>query len=209
MKNILIADDHPLVIQPLKQLISEILPNATIYTIASWKELELDFRRCVNLFILDLEMPDGNAVDKILEINRKCPKSKIIVFTSHCQSWVFNGLAKCNINAFVSKLSDPSELIEAIKTLNEDEPFMCSEFRRVYFNCKEKLLAVDHLTLREQEILALVLNAKSTKEIAHELNISVNTVETHRKNLFVKFEVKNVVGLVNKATVFGNSKRVL
>jgi len=86
---------------------------------------------------------------------------------------------------------------------------MCPEFRRIYLNKENYMIGIEQLTGREREVLALILEANTTKEIARQLSISENTVETHRKNLFIKLEVKNVVGLVNKATIFGNTKRVL
>jgi len=208
MNTILIADDHPLIVKSISGLLREVFPKVTLYTASNWIEVSNFRKKSIDVFILDLEMPDGSATDKIKEINEACPNAKIMILTSHIQSWVFQGLSKLKIEGFVSKLSEPSEIIEAVSQLNKNELFMCSEFKRVYSASENDLTGLEQLTNREREVLLLILDAKSTKEIAFELSVSENTIETHRKNLFLKFEVKNVVGLVNKAMGYGNSKRV-
>lgn len=208
MKNILIADDHPLIVSSVSGLIHEVFPKVDIHTASNWKEVNSSFLQTIDVFILDLEMPCGDAAENIEYINTEFPNAKVLVLTSHTQSWVFQGLSNLKIDGFVSKLSDPSEIIDALFQLIRDELFMCSEFKRVYSVRNRKITGFEQLTQREKEVLALILEAKSTKEIAMELSVSENTIETHRKNLFVKYEVKNVVGLVNKAMGYGNLKRV-
>ncbi|WP_346864174.1 response regulator transcription factor [uncultured Draconibacterium sp.] len=208
MNSILIADDHPLIVKSIFSLIREVFPKVTIYTASNWKEVQLTFIEKNDVFILDLEMPCGDAADTIEHINCKFPKAKVLILTSHTQSWVFQGLSELKIDAFVSKLSEPSEIIEALVQLNKNQLFMCTEFKRVYSYIKKGITGFEQLTKREKEVLTLILDAKSTKEIALDLSVSENTIETHRKNLFLKYEVKNVVGLVNKAMGYGNLKRV-
>lgn len=208
MKNILIADDHPLIVSSVSGLIHEVFPKVDIHTASNWKEVNSSFLHAIDVFILDLEMPCGDAAENIEHINTEFPNAKVLVLTSHTQSWVFQGLSNLKIDGFVSKLSDPSEIIDALFQVSRDELFMCSEFKRVYSIRNRKITGFEQLTQREKEVLALILEAKSTKEIAMELSVSENTIETHRKNLFVKYEVKNVVGLVNKAMGYGNLKRV-
>ncbi len=199
MKNILIADDHPLILDSVANLITTIFSETEIVKASDWPEVLFYNDSEFDLFILDLEMPGGNAKDVISKINLKQKKSKIILLTMHAHSWVFQNLSQQKIEGFVSKVSDPAEIICAINALTRNETFLCPEFKRVYLNKKRNHQNSIELTRRETEILEAILEAKSTKEIAESLSLSVSTIETHRKNLFLKFGVKNVVGLVIKS----------
>ncbi len=209
MINFLIADDHPLIVKSVSDLILDAFPKSKIQTANNWKEVRGVINKCVDVCILDLEMPYGKAEEEIAKIKKKYPESKCILLTNHTQSWIFQGLLNSKIDAFVSKISDPKYIIDAINFVNKKDIYMCPEFKRVYSNTETKLIGFNELTKREKEVLLLILEAKSTKEIAEVLSISVNTIETHRKNLFLKFDVKNVVGLVNKAAVYGNTERII
>jgi DNA-binding NarL/FixJ family response regulator len=209
MKTILLADDHPLILSSVSELIQSAYPDVEILSATNWSEVLSNVELKIDLFILDLEMPAGGAQNVISKINTYYPKSKIIVLTMHSHSWVFQSLSQQKIEGFVSKLSNPEEIIQAIQLLGTDETFLCPEFKRVYLN--KKCISCDsyQLTKRETEILNLILETRSTKEIASYLSVSENTVETHRKNLFLKFEVKNVVALVLKAINSGFSGKNL
>jgi DNA-binding NarL/FixJ family response regulator len=209
MNCILIADDHPLMVKSISNIIFDYFPNIKIKTAGNWEEVSANFNKCVDIFILDMEMPKGKADEQISFLRKVCPNAKIILLTSHTQSWVFHGLSKLKIEGFVSKVSDPVSIIKAINHLNDNQSYLCPEFAKVCRNKYEYPNEREHLTKREKEVLELILEAKTSKEIVKELCISENTVETHRKNLFYKFEVKNVVELVNKATSFGDTKRLL
>lgn len=203
MKRILIADDHPLILNSVAELIQNTFNDLQIYNATNWSEVLFQLDNKIDIFLLDLEMPMGNAQNVISRINTEYPKSKIILLTMHCESWVFKSLSQQKIEAFVSKISNPEEIIKAIYSLNTNETFLCPEFKRVYLNKKSNITNSLQITNREKEVLDLILEANSTKEIASFLSVSENTIETHRKNLFLKFDVKNVVALVIKAIDHG------
>jgi len=209
MINFLIADDHPLIVKSVADLIHEAFPKSKIQTANNWKEVRHRIHKCVDIYILDLEMPNGRAVEEIESIKKECPESKCILLTNHTQSWILQELVEFKIDAFVSKISDPKYIIDAINFVSKKDVYMCPEFKRVYSNSGINFVGEQQLTKREKEVLFLILKAKSTKEIAELLSVSVNTVETHRKNLFLKFDVKNVVGLVNKAAAYGKAERLI
>lgn len=208
MNNILIADDHPLMVKSISDIISDFYPKTNIKTASNWQEVSSTYKKNIDLFILDMEMPLGKADEQISSLRKESPLSKIILLTSHTQSWVFYGLRNLKIEGFVSKISDPSNIIKAINHLNDGKNYLCPEFRKVYRIKDQYPFGREHLTKREKEVLELILDANTNKDIVKKLSISENTVETHRKNLFNKFEVKNVVELVNKTTIFGDTKRV-
>ena len=204
MKRILIADDHPLILNSVAELIQNTFNDLQIYKATNWSEVLFQLDNKIDIFLLDLEMPMGNAQNVISKINTEYPKSKIILLTMHCESWVFKSLSQQKIEAFVSKISNPEEIIKAIYSLNTNETFLCPEFKRVYLNKKSNITNSLQITNREKEVLDLILEANSTKEIASFLLVSENTIETHSKNLFLKFDVKNVVALVIKAIDHGS-----
>ncbi|MGZ4042610.1 MAG: LuxR C-terminal-related transcriptional regulator [Bacteroidia bacterium] len=172
----------------------------------------------IDVIILDLQLQitkDYKGINgfELCEVIRsKFPQVKVIGHSMYDDVTSVNKIFDKGSMGFVSKKSGHVELVNAIKQVMEGNKFVCSEMARKVKNLKRFLGGEDnHLkaitetfTKAEKSILEKIAKGYSTKQIAQQLDISEKTVETHRKNLFVKAEVKNVAELI----AFAYSKRI-
>jgi DNA-binding NarL/FixJ family response regulator len=125
----------------------------------------------------------------------------------HKENWIIQKLVKRKIDSYINKTQSSEEIIRAIYELSDDKTYFPDEITKLMLKdeheLEEEKTAQPNLTRREKQILDLILNEENSKSIAEILNLSVNTVETHRKNLIAKFQVKNTAGLVKQAFVKG------
>lgn len=202
--NILIADDHHLVLEGLANILSEI-KSANVYQ-ASHKGLVTYHLRNQNIDILfqDLLFGDHNAREFIQDLIREFPDLKIIAISSVSDLEIVESLFKQGVHGYLLKSDDLSEILESIDAVMNGEVYVSAEIRNLALREKKlELKSKVVLTPREKEILKLILKEQTINEISEHLGISNKTVEKHRGNLFIKFQVKNVVGLVKKAIMEG------
>lgn len=130
---------------------------------------------------------------------------KIIVIGNYYDVITIRKLFGKGIKCYLDKESGYEEFIKAIKTLSNNEIYVCEYAKEMMINFiseeqqKQKYNFKDPLTKREMEILKLICNGLSSKDICQQLFISINTVETHRKRILMKLNVKNSVGVVKYA----------
>ncbi len=202
MIDILIADDHQMFREGIVSLINSI-DGMNVVGEASNGQKSLDFldENKVDIVLMDYNMPDLTGLEAILEIRKKKISVKIIMLTMHNKREIIREVLKAGADGYLLKDSSREQLIEAITQVNEGEAYFVEDVKdalvdsfRVPFENK-----VIRLTPREKDILNLICAELTTYEIAEKLFISVNTVETHRKNLMSKTNAKNGVGLVKFA----------
>jgi len=157
-----------------------------------------------HVMLLDINLPDMDGVDVCKSINTEYPTIKIIALTMYNEGSFISGMLKNGAKGYVLKNSDKDTLKEAIKTVHEGGSFFGEDVTKTLMQgmMPEKKRAQNNtpkLTRREKEILALIVQEFTTQEIAEKLFISLNTVETHRKNLLQKLNVRNTAGLVRFA----------
>ena len=205
---ILLVDDHDLILQGLKRIVEKSMPEIEqIYTASTGKEamLLVDSQRFA-LFLLDVELPDMSGLDLIKYIREKQPQARIIVNTMHEEIWVVRNLLQLHLDAILFKSIDAHQVVEAMRTVLNGKTYYCPYVERVsrQLEIQEKIGKND-LTLRELDVLKCLSEGKSTQDIAKELCVSPNTVNTHRRHLMEKLNVRNVVDLV----VEGISKGII
>ena len=195
---ILFADDHQLILNGLISIIKEKFPNAEIHTASNKNQLFEclnDAENGFDVLIQDIKFGTDNANDFLGEIRKGFPKMKIMVLSSISDAVSINKIKK-KIDGYVLKSDPLSEILEAIEEIHSGSVYFSKEVQKkleAFKNVEEVVL-----TLREKEILTVLMQERSTKEIADVLCISQKTVEMHRANLFVKLDVKNLTGLVKK-----------
>lgn len=201
MVSILLVDDHPVFTDALRlalesakyQVIGEVRDGYTAIT---------EFTRLrPNVLILDVTLPGLNGFDVCREIRTLDPRAIIILLTSRTdEASVAEGL-RCRANAFVSKSEGVRQLLTAIQNALKGEPYvsqcLMGPIIRNYVASSQG--TVDPLTLRERQILQLVAEGNSSKEIAERLNLSLKTVETHRTRVMDKLDARNVADMVRYA----------
>jgi len=148
-----------------------------------------------NIIISDISMPDMNGIEFIKKVKECYPEIKILVLSMFENLQTF-----ANMDGYLLKETDKEELITAINTivLNNGKYFKTTKNEMDTFEFKHSILSP-----REKEIIQLIANEYTTDEIAEHLFISKGTIETHRKNIFFKLQVKNIAGLIKKAIYLG------
>lgn len=203
---IAIVDDHPLILDGFVKAVKENYPESVTYTRQDEPGLfALLAESPVNILFLDIRLRRSDARDFIKKIRTECPNLKIVIISSLDDLPTIETLFKQGADGYLLKSDPRTEINRAIETTYlQGKKFVSKGIETKYyahhiFQSERPTL----LTPRENEILSLILKGKTTKEIAQALFISEKTVENHRTNLFIKFDVKNVATLVKKAILSG------
>jgi DNA-binding NarL/FixJ family response regulator len=205
---VLIADDHALVRAGIRALVEKIEGMVVVGEAGKGSEaLELVSQTRPELMLLDITMPDGGGFEVLEEVTRKFPEIKIIVLTVHeAGEYAIRALRE-GAAGFLPKSAASTELEQAIQTVVRGEVYISPETSRKTLleygkgATKRDLLAT--LSPRQREVLRLIAEGKTTKQIAQLLEISVKTVETHRAQLMERLGIHDVAGLVRYAIIVG------
>lgn len=195
---ILIVDDHKIFSESLKMVL-----EAQNYEVKNVNQAALALKyiksETFDVIITDVEMPELNGLDFIKAIKsfeKELPKKpKYIILTSYTKVKVFQQFYNLGIDSYLSKNISQLELLNVVKKVLKDEKYFEKSIYDAYIQSNTNSETVE-LTNRELDVLSLILEEKTTNEIAEKLNISPFTVEGHRKNLMQKTNSKNVVGLI-------------
>lgn len=197
--NVIIIDDHPIVIEGLKRLLTEIdflTIKATFNkgnSLFGYSELSK-----IDIVFLDIFLSDNNGIDLCLKLKKLYPKIIILGISSQSERSIVMQMIKNGADGYLLKSASLFEFKNCIKNALEGKPAFCDEVTEIINKISiEDLQSIPRLTLREKEILNLLREGKSTQEISEELYLSYLTIQTHRRNLLNKFQVKNVVELLN------------
>jgi DNA-binding NarL/FixJ family response regulator len=201
--NIAIIDDDLLFVQLLKNYIDQDDHYNVTLTATSGNDFikEID-NNSIDILILDLRMSNGDGLDVMSALSQKDAEIKIIVLSSFYRRSFMGQMLKMGAHAFLPKEIELEELLNVINTVYHKGHYFSNEQIDVMRNQLSNKLpefhsfSKDALTEREIDVLKLVCQQFSTKEIAETLFISPKTVETHKTNLMIKTCVKNMAGLV-------------
>lgn len=196
---IAILDDHPLIIEGLNLLFSksdnyEVVAGFTgSNNLFNYKKLNK-----IDVLLLDVFLKDDNGIDVCLKIKKKFPKMIVLGMSSQSERSIVLQMIKNGANGYLLKSANLDDFIYCIKNAIEGEIVFSKEVEVLMNKAQfSDLKSIPRLTLREKEILQLLIQGKSTQEISEILFLSFLTVQTHRRNLLNKFQVKNLVELIN------------
>ena len=203
---ILIADDHALFRDGLKALVTaqtdmEVIGEADNGRAAWQKAKEL----IPNVVIMDVSMPEMNGASATEMLRRDCPDVKILALTAYRDKSCLDQLLRSGASGYVLKLSAAEELIDAIRVVAGGEFYLDREMSEsisssyVRKQCQKGSTELKELTIREEEVMRLIAQGYSNKEIASQLTISVKTVETHKANLMEKLDLNSRTEIVRYA----------
>lgn len=207
--NVLLTDDHQLVLDGLNQILSEIEGiNVIGYANNGKRALEIINTLSVDLVLMDIDMPVMNGLDATQIIKRDHPHIKVIVLSMHDEAAIIQKVIKLGADGYLLKNSDKVEFIDAIEKVRAGQKYFSSDVTMSLMEKKESSHQSDtanlaSLTEREIEIIRLISEGLSNKQIGETLFISHRTVDTHRTNLMKKLDVNNVAGLVKVAIKSG------
>lgn len=205
--SVLLVEDHVVVRQGIKALLSdepdlEIVGEADNGREALQAVMELQ----PNLVLMDISMPGLNGIEATRQIRQRHPEVKVIVLSMHAnEEYVFQVL-RAGASGYVLKQSDSSEVLTAIRAALAGGSFLSPPISRAVIDdyvrraeARGEESDLDLLTSREREVLQLLAEGMSNREIADQLNISVKTVETHRSNMMNKLDVDSKTELIKYA----------
>lgn len=205
---ILIVDDHDLMRRGIKALLQshagwEVVGEAHTgrEAVAKAEELKPD------VVILDISMPDLNGIEAARRIRKSAPNTEVLILSVHYSDQLIRDILEAGVRGYIVKSDSDRDLVIAVETLANHKPFFTPRATEVIlsnFNgarpgndLPESVR--DRLTSREREIVQLLAEGKSSKEVASSLGISVKTAETHRANIMRKLQLHTVTDLVRYA----------
>lgn len=200
--SILIADDHKLI----RETWSYILNNDPRFEVVaecgdSEQAVEVARTKRPQIILMDINMTPISGFEATEKIRKVSPASKIIGVSMHSQPAYAKKMLQIGARGYVTKNSSKEEMIKAILEVQNGNKYICDEIKN---NISELVLEenkdtpnVNALTEREIQIINLIKEGFSSKEIATQLNISLKTVEVHRHNILKKLKLKNSASLVN------------
>ena len=156
---------------------------------------------------MDMSMPELNGLDAAVQIRRRLPLTEILMFTAHETEELVREVFDAGAKSFIYKSDAHQFLVEAIQSLSQHKPFFTSKVSEILFadlisrsnGNSNRPEPGQRLTGREREIVQLVAEGQSNKEVADKLGISVRTAETHRAHILRKLNLDSVAGLVRYA----------
>jgi DNA-binding NarL/FixJ family response regulator len=205
---ILVADDHDIIRRGLKQLLTahqgwEVCGEAKTgrEAVTMTEQLKPD------IVVMDISMPDLNGLEAARRIRKVVPRAEILILTLHFSDQLVRDIVEAGVRAYIMKSDADKDLVSAVEALANHRSFFTSRaadmlldgFRRPNAAPDPDALLRSRLTSREREIVQLLAEGKSSKEVAVALGISVKTAETHRANIMRKLELHSVSELVRYA----------
>lgn len=201
MLKIAIVDDHVLFRKSLKLLIGSFKDMEIVTGASNGVEL-LEKLKKVNadILLLDLHMPEMDGYETCSKVNELYPEMKILVLTLISDEYDIRRMMNMGVNGYFTKNTDPNELENAIWKIQDNGFYFEQSLTNIINNIINNPLAGREnsisITSREKEIIFLVINECSGKEIANKLGISAKTVEVHKRNLMEKLNAKNFIGVI-------------
>ena len=206
--NLLIADDHTMFLQGIISLLEQ-EPNITIVdkAVNGIEALEIVKKGVVDFIILDISMPEMDGIELSKILKKQHPEVKILIVSTHSNVMIVSRLIRIGVNGYLLKNAEKEELLKAINTIASGENYFAEELEEKYLlnssKIEKQVSNLTELSSREKEILVLIAQEYNTAEIAEKTFISLNTVNTHRRNLLSKLNAKNTAGLVKYAVENG------
>jgi DNA-binding NarL/FixJ family response regulator len=205
---ILIADDHDLLRRGVRTLL-ESRPNWEVCGEAKTgrEAVQMADELKPDIIILDISMPDLNGVEAAKRIRKASAAAEVLILSMHYSEQLIREIVDAVVRGYLVKTDSDRDLISAVETLAKHKPFFTPHATEVILGnfssggptAPVPELVSDRLTSREREIVQLLAEGKSSKEVASSLGISVKTAETHRANIMRKLELHSVSELVRYA----------
>jgi two-component system response regulator NreC len=198
---VVLADDHVLVRQGLKSL----LEREGFQVVAEASDGQEVLRHVESLqpdiAVVDIRMPILNGLNAARELKRSCPKTKVILLTQHDEDQYVSEAIEAGVMGYVLKNQVASDLLQAMRQVSRNQVYLSPGVSRAVMEAyrSKSEQPGDRLTLREKQVLQLIAEGKSTKDVASLLGISVKTAETHRTRLMQKLDIHETASLVRYA----------
>jgi DNA-binding NarL/FixJ family response regulator len=202
-KTILICDDHVLFLSGIAEILKKFGENYNILTFSDSESCKKHIQKNkIDIFICDLNIDNNDGFLLIEELKDHLTETKVIVLTAYYEDFLIKKAEKMGLHAFLKKETTAEELIKVIEA-DKDSPFHTNDGLKKNVNeftsKDESFVNKFKISKQEKEIIKLIIDGKTSKEIADLLFISKTTVDTHRKNINRKLEITNSSSLIKFA----------
>ncbi len=195
--NILLVDNHDLILDSILLLIHDIVPEAKVFKAFNGNDaFNIAKLHKPDLVISDYKMEGLNGMELLGAIKNENITTRFLIISMVSEYAVINALINQGVDGYINKECDKWEISKGIKLVLQGKQYLCSNTKQILNEYKFNDSKSPYLSKREVEILKHIYAEKKNQEIAAILNISVSTVETHKKNLIKKLKVKTYVGLI-------------
>jgi DNA-binding NarL/FixJ family response regulator len=207
MLRILLADDHDIVRRGLRELLEQQPGWSVCAEAANGREaVELAREHRPHVAILELTMPELNGLEATRRIRQELPETQVLVFTMHDSEELLRGVLRAGARGYLLKSDAARQLVPAVESLSQRKAFFSGRVSEVLLEGfldserrRSDELGTERLTAREREIVQLLAEGKSNKDVARALDLSVKTVETHRASVMRKLDLHSIADLVRFA----------
>ncbi len=201
---VLLADDHKLIRAGLR-LVLEQQPDLSVIGEADdgRQALALAVELKPDVVVMDVGMPNLNGIEAAAQVKQELPRAAVVMLSMHSDEAYILRALRAGATGYILKDSAEADLVAAVRAAVEGKSFFSPKVSRILLEDYMRKLrksgaedSYDLLSAREKEILQLVAEGKSSKEIANLLNLSVYTVETHRGNIMQKLNLRGIPELI-------------
>ena len=200
---VLLADDHALVLAGIRALVEELGGTQIVAEANNGRDaLALAKLHKPDLVIMDISMRELNGIEATAQIMAEVPSTRVLILSMHTTEDFVHRAIKAGASGYLVKDSAPLDLKMAIAAVLRDEIYLSPRVSKhvvsgfLHGKPHQNESTMDALTARQREILQMIAEGKSTKQIAYQLNVSVKTVETHRAALMERLDIHDIAGLV-------------
>ncbi|WP_310554954.1 response regulator transcription factor [Flavobacterium sp.] len=198
---VFIVDDHQMVIEGIKSLLFG-ENHIELVGCANTAQNCLQFFKIktADVILMDINLPDTSGIELCDSITKKYQNVKVIALSTHNQGTYVRKMIESGAKGYLLKNADKHEILKAIETVSKGSNYLTFEADRALRYENELQNKIPKLTKREKEILILIAEGLTNIQISEKLFISTDTVDSHRKNLHTKLNVKNTAMLIRFAT---------
>lgn len=206
---LLVADDHTIVREGLVSMLEETGECQVVAQAADGHQaMELALQTRPNVLVTDISMPRMSGLEVVKRVRAELPDTRTLVLTVHEEDEYILPILRAGANGFLNKDTSVAELMTAIKTIHEGQSYFGPRATKALADrqSRGRSLSTDpyeSLTARERETFHLVIQGKTTKEIAQILDIGVKTAENHRARMMEKLGLRNTAEVVRFAALRG------
>lgn len=206
---VVIVEDHALVRAGMRALLQKIEGVEVVSDVGDgWEAVKSVQTDAPDLVLMDIAMPGLNGLDATLRIVKESPNTRVILLSMHANEEYFQQALEVGASGYLLKGAELAELELALRTVARGETYLTPAVAKYAIKAyREKSEGPSgplmKLSMRQREILQLIAEGQTTKDIAQRLNLSVKTVETHRSQLMERLDIHDVPGLVRFAMRVG------
>jgi DNA-binding NarL/FixJ family response regulator len=209
MISILIADDHKLIRETWTYILNRDSRFKVIGSCSNSEEaVRMTEQKHPNVVLMDINMVPFSGIEATRQIKEISPETRVIGVTMHSQPAYAKKMLQIGASGYVTKNSSKEEMVTAILEVSKGNKFVCEEIKELISETTDDSAsqsAINTLTEREMDVINLIRQGSSSKDISTKLNISIKTVEVHRHNILKKLRLKNAASLIH----FMNTSTIL